>query len=115
MRILPRTEIGRLDRSAVIADWTEHLGLDVTEVPGARLSVVPGGQSTPAAEPAAEPVPPVPQAEPPEIIEVSQLDSLGSRLPGVGARSRRSAEDTDSDLFGEEWLDPVDGETVKRP
>jgi len=112
VRILPRTEIGRLDRSAVIADWTEHLGLDVTEVPGARLSVVPGGQPAPAAEPEAEPAP---LAEPPEIIEVSQLDSLGSRLPGVGARSRRSAEDTDSDLFGEEWLDPVDGETIKRP
>ena len=74
--------------------------------------MVPGGQPPPAAEPGAEPVQP---AEPPEVIEVSQLDSLGSRLPGVSARSRRSAEDTDSDLFGEEWLEPADGETVERP
>jgi hypothetical protein len=110
VRMLPRTEVGRLDRTAVIADWTQYLGVEVNDRPGTRLSVVPGGSPPPVVEPVVEPVP---RTEPPEVIEVSQLDTLGSRLPGISARSRRSAEDTDSDLFGEDWLEPADGDAVE--
>ena len=53
-----------------------------------------------------EPKETVERAEPAEVIEVSQLDELGAKLPGVAGRSRRSALDSDSDLFGEELLTP---------
>jgi long-chain acyl-CoA synthetase len=132
--ILPRTELGRLDRDAVRADWADADGIELAENSGgARLSVVAdstgsaktapkaadraaSGRADAASDAKAEPTSPeVPMttpaptpapAEPPEVIEVSQLDQLGSRLPGVSGRSRRSAEDTDSDLFGEEIFDP---------
>ena len=99
--VLPRTELGRLDRAAVTAEAAEHLGV---EIPAAiddvvtRLSVVPGGQPKPSAKESALPV------EPPEIIEVAYLDRLGSRLPGVTSRSQRSAADTDSDLFDDDLI-----------
>ena len=134
--ILPRTELGRLDRDAVRADWADADGIELADATGgARLSVVAdpagsgnaaqrsadrAGRADPTSETKAEPDSPEVQmttpestpaptpapAEPPEVIEVSQLDQLGSRLPGVSGRSRRSALDTDSDLFGEEIFDP---------
>jgi long-chain acyl-CoA synthetase len=90
--ILPRTEVGNLDRAAVRTDWAVYLGVDMTEEIPAKLSVVPGSAQ-----------PDDPAADPAEVIEVSQLDSLGSRLPGIGRRGRRSAQDTDRDLFGDEF------------
>ncbi len=114
VRILPRTELGRLDRDAVRAEWIQATGIELPaddDGVAARLSVVPGGPaaiSGAAARPAqSEESPPVgasaPAPPPPaEVIEVSQLDQLGARLPGISSRSRRSAQDTDSDLFGED-------------
>jgi hypothetical protein len=42
--------------------------------------------------------------EPAEVIEVNQLDRLGTRLPGVGSRAQRSAQDSDSDLFDDDLV-----------
>ena len=100
VEILPRTELGRLDRDLVRSDWAAALGWEsgMTGRPPVKLSVV-------LPEPTEPPAPAVasaPAVEPAEVIEVAQLDLLGSRLPGVDSRSRRSAQDTDSDLFGED-------------
>ncbi len=149
--ILPRTELGRLDREAVRADLAAATGVDLAghDLTSARLTVVAvpraaaGGPDTSKSEttkseaskpetgssgaaesagaqpadggaaeqsvsatsegaaPSTETSPPLPL---PEVIDVSQLDALGSRLPGIAGRSRRSALDTDSDLFGDEVL-----------
>ncbi|WP_111766624.1 class I adenylate-forming enzyme family protein [Nakamurella deserti] len=132
--ILPRTELGRLDRDLVRQEWAHLLGLTLVPPPTpTRLAAVPDAASAPApdtdsvtdtdmdtadlpAPPAgASPAPggpveppaaaPEPEpTEPPEIIEVDQLDRLGTRLPGVGSRSQRSAQDTDSDLFDDDLV-----------
>lgn len=113
--ILPRTELGRLDRDAVRAKYAAAAGLDL-EVPTVveqKLTVVAAetdSHSPPqaaVAEDTAAGHPTDDQVErelppEPEVMDVSQLDQLGSRLPGVQERSRRSTYDTDDDLFGED-------------
>ncbi|AZI58764.1 long-chain fatty acid--CoA ligase [Nakamurella antarctica] len=99
--ILPRTELGRLDRDAVREEWAAKAGIDLRLPPprAAGLKVV-----TPGAAPIA-PLPPLDKPQQvPEVIDVSNLEGLGSRLPGVHGRSQRSRMDTDDDLFGEDFL-----------
>ena len=104
--ILPRTELGRLDRDLVRHEWAHLLGLPLVS-PAARLAAVP---DTPPADPPPVPAADVPAAEPeppttpPEVIGVDQLDRLGTRLPGVGSRAQRSAQDSDSDLFDDDLV-----------
>ena len=114
--ILPRTELGRLDRDLVRQEWAHELGLALGASP-TRLAAVPDAPPllpAPAAEviagPSAGPpvgppaVEPVPAAPPAEVIEVDQLDQLGVRLPGVGSRTQRSAADSDDDLFDDDLV-----------
>jgi long-chain acyl-CoA synthetase len=106
LEILPRTELGRLDRDLVRQEWAHLLGLATAAPAPARLAVVAGGAAPDGSEPSVDGAAPAPAdpAEPPEIIEVSDLDQLGARLPGVGSRTRRSAEDSDSDLFDDDLV-----------
>jgi len=108
--LLARTEVGRLDRDSLRREWAAKAGIDLANDARAdhRLSVVrPEDLSTDeevgdagsaedanaTAEDTAEPAVEV-SPEP-----VPELDLLGTRLPGVAGRARRSAGDTDDDLF----------------
>jgi long-chain acyl-CoA synthetase len=76
---LPRTELGRIDRPAALLDYLES-----AEPPAAAAAAPEAGHSD-AAEP--------------------ELADLGTRLPGAeaAARGRRALDDTDEDLFGEDY------------
>ncbi len=91
---LPRTEVGRLDRTAVQRGYAAATGLPLTRltaVPDGSGGFVAGAPEHASAEPASEPdVAPEP---------VAGLDELGSRLPGTGNRMDRGDQDTDEDLF----------------
>ena len=89
--VLPRTEVGRLDRTSVLRSYALAAGL-----PPSRLTAVPG-----AAEQAGEtPVDAESPAEPDIAPEVAaDLDELGVRLPATGSREDRGDQDTDEDLF----------------
>ena len=88
---LPRTEVGRLDRTAVQRSYAAATGLPLT-----RLTAVPdgaggaSGDDADAGDDTAPDVAPEPAAG---------LDELGSRLPGTGNRAVRGDQDTDEDLF----------------
>ena len=97
--VLPRTEVGRLDRAAVqrsqaksgpVSRLTAVDSADDTETgtPNTELPAAGTGDAADA-EPAADVTP-----EP-----VGDLDELGTRLPGTGDRVERGGQDTDEDLF----------------
>ncbi len=134
LELLPRTELGRLDRDLVRQEWAHLLGRSMPDASPPTLAAVPDarrpgpaavavdtgngdgdgngngngdgdGDGDIAANPGSGDVVAgviEPPAEPPEVIEVTQLDKLGTRLPGIGSRSDRSAADSDLDLFGDE-------------
>lgn len=80
--LLPRTEVGRLDRGAVRRSFAAARGIDL-DAP-ARLREARGGRSEAGGE-SADAVP--------------RLGDLGTRLPADATRTQRSAQDTDDDLF----------------
>jgi long-chain acyl-CoA synthetase len=91
---LPRTEVGRLDRTAVQRSYAMAAGL-----PLARLTAVPDRWGTPAPG-SAEHADAVPAKEPDVAPEpAADLGELGTRLPGTGNRVDRGDQDTDEDLF----------------
>lgn len=106
--LLPRTELGRLDRDLVRHEWAHQLGRILPAASAPRLAAVPDSRPVlpaPVREAAAEVLTAdPPPAAPAEVIEVAQLDQLGTRLPGVGSRTERSAADTDSDLFDDDLV-----------
>lgn len=80
---LPRTEVGRLDRTAVRRDYAAARGIDLGSAP---LSAVPGRAADDG------------DSVRPE--RAADLGTLGRRLP-AGSRpgAGRAAQDTDDDLF----------------
>ncbi|MEP6981001.1 MAG: class I adenylate-forming enzyme family protein [Nakamurella sp.] len=128
LELLPRTELGRLDRDLVRQEWAHELGRVLPAAAAARLAAVsPPEKSSPKVPPpdtsplqksplqksppvplpgdtGAGHAPDLPAGQPPEVIEVTQLDQLGTRLPGIGSRSERSAADTDFDLFDDDLV-----------
>ncbi|MDQ6658662.1 MAG: AMP-binding protein [Actinomycetota bacterium] len=119
---LPRTELGRVDRPAALADYAQVTGIDLTGRPGPGLAPVPTeipapavaegtatGQQHDHAETADTATVPD-AAKPPETpaVEVSPevaapLDQLGKRLPSAGSRGGRGAKDSEEDLFGDDY------------
>jgi long-chain acyl-CoA synthetase len=87
--VLPRTEVGRLDRVTVRRNYARYRGISldqqVRQGPAARVRDAGG---------------PVVQAVPGTAPEAAAgLDRLGIKLPAADSRTRRSAQDTDEDLF----------------
>lgn len=81
---LPRTEVGRLDRTKVRLDYAEARGIELDATP---LAAVPGRRE-PDEEALVRPE------------RAADLGTLGSRLPaGSSPNARRAAQDTDEDLF----------------
>lgn len=80
--VLPRTEVGRLDRAAIRASIAQQHDVSEDDVPDRALTLVPlDGEGTS-----------------PE--QAAPLSELGSRLPSAtGPGARRGAHDTDEDLF----------------
>lgn len=95
---LPRTDVGRLDRAAVLRD---QLAQPFEEPPAGETDSADQPDDAVTDEPdegadAAEPdIDPEPAAD---------LDELGARLPADGSRADRGRQDTDADLFDEELL-----------
>ena len=79
--VLPRTEVGRLDRDALRAGFAAGDGM--------LRPVQPGPAEDADASPAGVD----------DHIRAAELSELGKRLPGAGDRAGRSDEDTDDDLF----------------
>ena len=97
---LPRTEVGRLDRGAVLRNFARTPSAtlpwltavapssDGTTVNGAPGTAEDGGSE----QGAGEAVDIAPE-------QVADLDELGVRLPASGSREERGDQDTDEDLF----------------
>ncbi len=97
---LPRTEVGRLDRGAVLRNFARTPSAtlpwltavapssDGTTVNGVSGTAGDGGSE----EGAEEAVDVTPE-------QVADLDELGVRLPASGSREERGDQDTDEDLF----------------
>lgn len=85
VEVLPRTEVGRLDRDTVRREFAEMRGIGVE--PPVRLR---------SAHAPAEPSPDDGSREP---ERAAGLRRLGRRLPAAGFGRLRSAQDTDEDLF----------------
>lgn len=121
---LPRTELGRVDRPAALADYAEAAGIDLSSRPASGLAPVPTEIPAPAtaadvgsaidqpddhAETSA--AAPVQDRAKPTDAPASELgpeaaaplDQLGKRLPRAGSRGGRSAKDSDDDLFGDDY------------
>jgi long-chain acyl-CoA synthetase len=100
--VLPRTEVGRLDRDALRSGFASGEGIlppvvagpDAVAPPTDATGQVPDGDAdrTRKASPDGKPAGPVPEP-------AAELSQLGSRLPAVGSRAGRGADDTDDDLF----------------
>jgi long-chain acyl-CoA synthetase len=128
VEVLPRTEVGRLDRDSVRRDYAEHRGISLQPAPRLRAAGPPPRPTGPAhtesisgARPGDAPLPSdtergedadaqdgradsrdgkgaAGQAETkPEAA--AGLDQLGTKLPSTQSRTRRSAQDSDEDLF----------------
>lgn len=91
---LPRTEVGRLDRTAVQRSYAAATGLPLT-----RLSAVPDGSENTAAAMDVGTEPLTREAVDVAPEPAAGLDELGTRLPGTGNRAVRGDQDTDEDLF----------------
>jgi long-chain acyl-CoA synthetase len=106
--VLPRTEVGRLDRDALRSGFQSGAGrllpatgASAPDVPEAAATGRPTGADPRRDEGDGTPDAPVegnPAADlaPEPAAELSQL---GMRLPATGSRTGRGAEDTDDDLF----------------
>ena len=123
VKTLPRNEVGRLDRSAARADYAAFAGIDLAAVAIAAINPVdpaapvgpvtdapvaggeqPGAERDDAREGATE-KPEEPPVEPPDVTPeaAADLGELGARLPAAGPRKQRYQQDTDEDLFGDEF------------
>ncbi|MDQ2845734.1 MAG: AMP-binding protein [Actinomycetota bacterium] len=121
---LPRTELGRVDRPAALADYAEAAGIDLSSQPASTLAPVPteipAATVAAAAGPAAEQqddhaetadTATVPDQAKPTVAPAAEvspevaapLDQLGKRLPSAGSRGGRGAKDSDDDLFGDDY------------
>jgi hypothetical protein len=100
---LPRTEVGRLDRGAVLRNFTRTpnatLPRLVAVAPSPEGAVTVNGDQAGgvAGEPASGPSEDDAVDVTPE--QVADLDELGVRLPASGTREERGDQDTDEDLF----------------
>jgi len=100
---LPRTEVGRLDRGAVLRNFTRTpnatLPRLVAVAPSPEGAVTVNGDQAGgvAGEPASGPSEDDAVDVTPE--KVADLDELGVRLPASGTREERGDQDTDEDLF----------------
>lgn len=100
VEVLPRTEVGRLDRASVQRRYAAAIGVPDRSAQPARLAAVPAGGDEIADARAAFGASVEPEVAPdvaPE--EAAGLDQLGTRLPGTGDRVERGDQDTDEDLF----------------
>lgn len=99
---LPRTEVGRLDRGAVLRNFARTPNATLPRLvavgPSAAGAVTVNGAQEAAvagesgSEPGEEAVDVTPE-------QVADLDELGVRLPASGSREERGDQDTDEDLF----------------
>ncbi len=89
--VLPRTEVGRLDRATVRRDFAASRGIDL--LPPVRLR--PADDPDRAVGPGVGPV--ADRDQGPE--RAAGLNRLGRRLPAADSGRGRSARDTDEDLF----------------
>lgn len=90
---LPRTELGRVDRAAALAGFGPR-GSVRAAAPAVPDAAVSGrADDTEGADPAPD--------RGPEAA--AGLDELGRRLPAAGSRRGRSTQDSDEDLFGDDW------------
>ncbi len=107
---LPRTEVGRLDRTAVQRGYAAATGLPLTRLTAVPDSLAGDGSDGPSAGSAdgSEAQPAAPDGgtaegadNAPDVAPepVAGLDELGTRLPGTGNRTVRGDQDTDEDLF----------------
>ncbi|MGS0687583.1 class I adenylate-forming enzyme family protein [Nakamurella sp. GG22] len=99
VEVLPRTEVGRLDRASVQRRYAATVGVPDRSAQPARLASVPAGGDEIADARAAFDAPV--ETEEPDVApeEAAGLDELGTRLPGTGDRVERGDQDTDEDLF----------------
>lgn len=103
---LPRTELGRIDRSAALAGFGPREPVETTRPIG---TAGPVGTSGPGHPDTAGPMPTddvAADAEPATDLApeaAAGLDELGRRLPAAGSRRGRSTQDSDEDLFGDDW------------
>ncbi len=99
VEVLPRTEVGRLDRASVQRRYAATVGVADGSAPPARLASVPAGGDEIADARAAFDT--SAKTEEPDVApeEAAGLDELGTRLPGTGDRVERGDQDTDEDLF----------------
>lgn len=79
--LLPRTEVGRLDRDTVRQDFAASRGIELDPPMTLRAADTPADDATQGPERAAG------------------LSRLGRRLPAADTGRQRSARDTDEDLF----------------
>ncbi len=97
VEVLPRTEVGRLDRASVQRGYAAAIGVpDVAAAAGWPRCRPRGDEiQTP------EQFGPRSNRRSPDIAPeaAADLDELGTRLPGTGDRVERGDQDTDEDLF----------------
>lgn len=99
---LPRTDLGRIDRRAALAVYTEATGIASTRrtpLTGVALASRGVTEDSPMRNQNR------PAATDPDVVPetAAALDELGRRLPAAGPRSRRGSDDSDEDMFGEEY------------
>lgn len=99
---LPRTELGRVDRAAALAGFGRRIPVRPAAVrasggAGDGQHAVGDGAPNSAPDPDTDPAP----DRAPETA--AGLDELGRRLPAAGSRRGRSTQDSDDDLFGDDW------------
>ena len=116
VEVLPRTEVGRLDRDAVRRDYAEHRGISLDPARRLRAAGTPedrahpdatGDVTDPDTDSNSDAADPADAADTLGTVEPAQtgpeaaagLDQLGTKLPSTQSRTRRSAQDSDEDLF----------------
>lgn len=99
---LPRTELGRIDRRAALAVYTRTTGIASTRrTPLTEVAPALSRRTAEAGDPVGKPPATMGPAVVPEAA--AGLEELGRRLPAAGPRSRRGSQDSDDDLFGEDY------------
>jgi long-chain acyl-CoA synthetase len=100
---LPRTEVGRLDRGAVLRNFTRTpnatLPRLVAVAPSPEGAVTVNGDQAAAVAGETASGPSEDDAVDVRPEQVADLDELGVRLPASGTREERGDQDTDEDLF----------------
>jgi long-chain acyl-CoA synthetase len=92
--MLPRTEVGRLDRDTVRQRYAQHRGIALDAPVALRATAHRNGETD-----RPETTGTAGEGEHTGPESAAGLDTLGIKLPADGSRSRRSAQDTDDDLF----------------